>query len=88
VNFNETQLEAFGNALSTVLMELRKEAGISQNELAWRAGLSQQHIGYLEKGTRMPSAISLKRIALALNIRLCEIVKRAETLGDRQSRGD
>lgn len=84
MNPNETQIDAFGKALIRVLSELRKEAGISQNELAWRAGLSQQHIGYLEKGTRMPSAISLKRIAIALNLRLCTIVERAENIAEEK----
>jgi transcriptional regulator with XRE-family HTH domain len=82
LNPNETKVDAFGKALISVLSALRKDSGLSQNELAWRAGLSQQHIGYLEKGMRMPSAISLKRIAIALNMSLSTIVERAENLAE------
>ena len=84
MNFNEKQIAAFGKALGPVLTDLRTEEGLSQNELGWRSGLSQQHIGYLGKGTRMPSAISLKRITLALNLRLSVLIETAEKVVDQQ----
>ena len=70
--------KAFVKALALVLLEARKEAGWSQNELAWRSGLSQQHIGYLERELRHPSAETLKRLALALDRDLSDIIGEAE----------
>jgi transcriptional regulator with XRE-family HTH domain len=66
-------------ALALVLREKRLEAGLSQDELAWRAGLSQQYIGYLEKEMRYPSAETLKRIAIAFDRDLSEIIAEAES---------
>lgn len=79
MNFTEKQVVDLGNSLSKVLKNLRIQAQISQNELAWRSGLSQQHIGYLEKGQRLPSALTLKRLALALGYRLSVIIEMAES---------
>ena len=69
---------AFAHALADVLRSAREESGLSQTELAAKAGLSQPHIGYLEKGQRGTSADSLKRIALALGTTAAELVRRAE----------
>ena len=70
--------KAFVKALALVLREKRLEAGLSQNELAWRAGLSQQYIGYLERELRYPSAETVKRIAIALDRDLSDIIAEAE----------
>jgi predicted transcriptional regulator len=44
----------------------RKRAGVSQVELAKRAGTSQPSIARLEKGQVSPTVITLDRIARAL----------------------
>ena len=69
---------AFVKALALVLREARLKAGWSQNELAWRSGLSQQYIGYLERELRYPSAETLKRLAIAFDRDLSEIIGEAE----------
>ncbi len=74
--------QAFVKALALVLKEARLNAGWSQNELAWRAGLSQQYIGYLEREMRYPSAETLKRLAIALDRSLSGIVGEAESKSD------
>jgi transcriptional regulator with XRE-family HTH domain len=51
------------------LKELRENAGITQVELARKAGLSMQAIAALEQGTRGPSWDTLLRLADALKIR-------------------
>jgi len=44
----------------------RRRAGMSQSELAARAGTSQPSVARLEKGLVSPTVISLDRIARAL----------------------
>jgi ribosome-binding protein aMBF1 (putative translation factor) len=44
----------------------RRRAGMSQNELAERAGTSQPSIARLEKGQVSPTVITLDRVARAL----------------------
>lgn len=74
----DRQTGEFLKALAAVLKSARKEAGWSQNEMAWRSGLSQQHISYLERELRSPSADSLKRISLALDRELAGLIREAE----------
>ncbi|NJM37030.1 MAG: helix-turn-helix transcriptional regulator [Akkermansiaceae bacterium] len=64
--------------MALVLREARQDVGWSQNELAWRSGLSQQYIGYLEKELRSPSAETLKRLAMAFDRDLWSIIAEAE----------
>jgi len=77
------QTEAFVKALATVLRLAREDKGISKIELATRAGLSQPYIGYIEQGARCPTAESLKRLALALEIPLHQLIRRTEELSER-----
>ncbi len=45
--------------------EIRRRAGLSQQELAELSGVAQPNIAAYEKGTRRPSAKMLKRLAAA-----------------------
>lgn len=56
------------------LFALRKEKGLSQNELAKRAGLSQTAIYYLEKGKRQAKFETILRIAAALDADFLELI--------------
>lgn len=46
----------------------RGKCGISQEELAWRAGLHRTYVADIERGARNPSLLSLEKIARALKI--------------------
>ena len=59
--------------LACELRRRREVAGLSMNELATSAGLSQPMIGFIEKGTCVPTAASLFRIASVLGCPLSEI---------------
>jgi len=50
------------------LKTIREEAGITQQELANKAGLSRNTIVNFEKGRRLPRVDDLKRIATALGV--------------------
>jgi transcriptional regulator with XRE-family HTH domain len=50
-------------ALSKRIRALRKEAKLTQEELAERAGLSANYVGEIERGERNPSALALFALA-------------------------
>lgn len=60
----DTVKKKFGNNVR----ELRKKKGLTQEELADKAGLHFTYIGQIERGLRNPSLINICKIATALNI--------------------
>jgi transcriptional regulator with XRE-family HTH domain len=67
--------EAFAN----VLRELRTERGISQTELAERAGLGRAYVSGLERGLHSPTLETLCRCAEAFGLPATEFVNRIES---------
>ncbi len=57
-------LSAFGNHLRS----LRKEAGLSQEEVADRAGIHVTYLSGVERGLRNPSVRNVRRLAQALGM--------------------
>ena len=53
--------------------ELRKLKGISQEELAFIAGLDRTYIASVEKGKRNISIVNISKLAEALNVTLREL---------------
>lgn len=47
---------------------IRKESGLTQEELSERCGLSQQYISGLERGRRNPTIVTVYEIAAALEV--------------------
>ena len=66
------------NNLSQRVKELRKEKGLSQEELAKKAGLSLRTIQRVEKRETEPTGHSLKRIATALDSTPAELLNWTE----------
>jgi transcriptional regulator with XRE-family HTH domain len=54
------------------IKELRKHAGLTQEELAHEVDLDSRHLSRLEVGKHFPSLDSLERIAVELNVPLAE----------------
>lgn len=54
---------------------LRGEAGLTQEALAERAGMSQQYISDLERGRCNPTVVTLYELATALGVGVVELVK-------------
>jgi len=47
---------------------VRREAGLSQEELAHRAGLDRSYMSSIERGAQNPGLIAASRIAVALDV--------------------
>lgn len=67
-------IENFG----TKLIELRKDANFSQEQLAKLAGCSQSHISHLETGVRRVTERQIRNLAGALDIRPSTLYRAAE----------
>ena len=53
---------------------LRKERGLSQEELAFQAGMKRSYLSDLERGTRNPTVRALERLASALEIEPADLL--------------
>ena len=54
---------------------IRKERGLTQEELAERSGLTQQYLSDLERGKRNPTIVTLYELAQALGVSHVELVR-------------
>jgi transcriptional regulator with XRE-family HTH domain len=63
-----------------VLQQLRKECGISQEELGFESGYHRTYISQLERGKKSPSLQTLFQLAKALKVEPSQIVERIQTL--------
>lgn len=57
-----------------MLKDLRKKANLTQEELAQRVGVRKSAICMYEKGTRVPSVGTLRKLARALSVSNEEIL--------------
>jgi transcriptional regulator with XRE-family HTH domain len=67
-------------AFAEVLKEVRRESGISQDQLARMANLDRTFISLLERGLRQPSLKSIFQIASALNLEPDTLVTKIKEL--------
>lgn len=51
---------------------LRKQAGLSQEKLALKAGLDRTYLAGIESGKRNATILSLEKIATSLNVQIKE----------------
>jgi transcriptional regulator with XRE-family HTH domain len=66
--------EEVGRVVGRRISELRKEIGISQEEMGYRAGLHRTAAGELERGIRVPRIDTLLKVAAALEVSIGELV--------------
>ena len=57
------------------LRQIRQVKGLSQEELADRAGLHRTYVGSVERGERNISIDNIERLAKALEIDIIELLK-------------
>jgi transcriptional regulator with XRE-family HTH domain len=77
-----TAAEAFGR----VLRDLRKEAGLTQEQLGLEAGMQRNFISLMELGQKQPTITSIIRLSQALQRPAGEIVAMVENELRRSTR--
>ena len=63
-------LIAFGDKVR----ELRKEKGLSQEELSFKADLHRTYIGMIERAEKNITLTNIEKIAKALNVKVKELL--------------
>lgn len=61
-----------------VIGRLRVQQGLSQEELAQKAGIARSHLAMIENGKKSASVETLWKIAEALGMRLSILIRIAE----------
>lgn len=54
---------------------LRRDKGLTQEEVEARSGFSQQYLSGLENGTRNPTVVTLYELAQALGVDYLDLLK-------------
>jgi transcriptional regulator with XRE-family HTH domain len=70
---HRTLLAALGKAITG----LRREQGLSQEELGLRTGVHRNYVGGIERGERSPTVVVIARLATELGVTLSELFRRA-----------
>lgn len=66
----ETQKERVKNQILTSYIKLRKEKGITQQEIAERTGMKRTNVARIESGKNAPTIEVLVKLAAALDMEL------------------
>lgn len=66
-------------SLGAVLADVRRERGLTQEELSHRTGVHRNYIGGIERGERTPTVETIATLADALDFSLGELFTRAES---------
>ncbi len=64
-------------ALGQSIRALRYERQMSQEELAFKAGISAAHLGQIERATKNPTVDTVAKIAAALNVPVTNLFSEA-----------
>lgn len=72
--------------LGTELQKARKAAGLSQEELGFRAGVHRTYVSMLERGKASPTVDTLFQLCKALRIRASDFIRLVEKDRERGSR--
>ena len=67
-------MEPIEKQLGKRIRQFRGTRKLSQEELAYKAGVHRTYLGGIERGERNPSLKNLAAIAKALNVRLADLV--------------
>lgn len=60
--------------LQKKIRKYRKEAGLTQEELADKVGIGRVYMGYIEQGRNVPSLEVLEKIARILKVKPSDLV--------------
>jgi XRE family transcriptional regulator, regulator of sulfur utilization len=73
-------------ALAEQIRLFRSKKGLSQEELAFRAGLHRTYISLIERGKKSPTIDCLVRVSGALDVRISDLLANAERYAKGQRR--
>jgi transcriptional regulator with XRE-family HTH domain len=76
----------FRAALAEQIRLVRSKKGLSQEELAFRAGLHRTYISLVERGKKSPTIDCLIRISAALDVKVSDLLAKAEKYINGQGR--
>lgn len=65
----EKLIKKFGDRVA----ELRKQRNLSQEELAWNAGIGDNQVGRIERCEHNPSLKTIIKIAIALEVEVKDL---------------
>lgn len=71
-------MKAANEALGQTISQLRQNLGLSQEELADRAGIHRTYVSQLERGIKSPTLAVLIKIARALDTKPSRLVRSVE----------
>ena len=79
-NYNKRgdRVQFDNSAIGMTIRELRTEKKISQDVLSGLAGIARTHLTMIENGSKQPNFETLWRLALALDMKPSELVRRIE----------
>ncbi len=60
-------------ALGKKIQGLRKSAGLTQEQVAEKIGISRAYMGYIEQGRNSPSLEILEKVAKALRVKMSDL---------------
>ncbi len=66
-------------AFGEKVRELRKEKGLSQEDLSFKADLHRTYIGMIERAEKNITLINIEKIAKALNVDIKELFNEAKS---------
>ncbi len=75
-------MKRIGKSLGNAISSFRNDASISQEELAARAGVHRTYISQLERDLKSPTIDTLRKIALALDVKTSHLIKLTEADSD------
>jgi transcriptional regulator with XRE-family HTH domain len=79
-------ISQFRLAFGAAVREARLAAGMTQDDLAGRAGIDRKTVSRLETGAYAPAFDRLLPVAVALEVRLSQLMKTAEAAMDSSGR--
>jgi transcriptional regulator with XRE-family HTH domain len=74
----KAQARSIEVAFGMTLRLRREKRGLSQEELADKAGLHRTYVSQIERGLKSPTLSSMYRLAKALEVSLSKLIEAAE----------
>lgn len=68
------EVQPEGAVFGARLREIRQRRGVTQQDLARTAGMSEAYISNMEHGLKVPSLTTILRLAVALDCKVMDLV--------------